>query len=184
MKKLIRCRVCGYVTEEHKLGEVCPICKVASRAFEPLIMGTASNARLFLINLDLHAIVVHLSQSLAFIIPFMVLLLRLFPSVQSVFSHDTLYFLILIYPFAVLASFISGILDGIFRLRSLGGWLPVTKMIAGVLMLALTVALCFVAPADQYSLWTIILSLASLAVAVFLGMKGKILSHIIIPDGY
>lgn len=184
MKKLIRCRVCGYVTEEHKLGEVCPICKVARRAFEPLIMGTATTTRLFLINLDLHAIVVHLSQSLAFIVPLMALFLQLFPSGQSVFSHSTLYFLILIYPFSVLASFFSGIFDGIFRMRSLRGRLPITKMIAGALMLALTVTLCFVAPADNYALWTIILSLASLAVAVFLGMKGKILSHIIIPDGY
>jgi hypothetical protein len=184
MKKLIRCRVCGYVTEDHNLGEVCPLCKVARRAFEPLMMGTASSTRLFLINLDLHAIIVHLSQSLAFIVPLMTILLNVFPAIQSVFTSDTLYFLILIYPIAVLASFISGIFDGFFRLGTLSSRPPLTKILAGALLLALSVVLYFVAPEDNYALLTVILSLASLPVAVFLGMKGKILSHIIIPDGY
>lgn len=184
MKKFLRCRVCGYITREDKLGDVCPLCKVASRAFEPLIMGTAGRTRMFIINLDLHAIVVHLSQSLAFMIPLLVLLLKSFPSVLNYISYEILYFLILIYPFTVLASIISGVFDGIFRLRSLSGRIPVLKIIAGNIMLALTVALCFVAPAEGYSWWTLVLSLAALIVAVFLGMKGKILSTIIIPDGY
>jgi hypothetical protein len=184
MKKLMRCRVCGYVTESDKLGEVCPICNVASRAFEPLILGTATRTRLFIINLDIHAIVVHLSQSLAFIIPLMLILRYLFPSFNEFLSNETMYFIMLIYPPAVFASLVSGIFDGYFRLTNFKGKLPITKMIAGTLLLALSILMCYVSSAGDFGLWTILISLASLGVAIFLGMKGKILSHIIIPDNF
>ena len=32
---LVRCRACGFIMEEEKLGDVCPACGIPRKAFEP-----------------------------------------------------------------------------------------------------------------------------------------------------
>ena len=58
MDKLVRCKACGYVMAEEKLGEVCPACGALRKVFEPYVDPVAPERRRRL-DLDLHPILVH-----------------------------------------------------------------------------------------------------------------------------
>ena len=84
MKELVRCRPCGYVMEADKLGDVCPACGLPKKVFEPYRERVSRN-RLMLLNLDLHPIVIHLSQALVIAIPLLVIITKLFTGFQPEF---------------------------------------------------------------------------------------------------
>ncbi len=75
MKELVRCRPCGFVMEAGKLGDVCPACGMPRKVFEPYREKVSIN-RLRLLNLDLHPIAIHLSQTLVIAIPVLVVLVN------------------------------------------------------------------------------------------------------------
>ena len=54
--------------EAGKLGDVCPACGLPRKVFEPYRERVSIN-RLRLLNLDLHPIVIHLSQAMVIAIP-------------------------------------------------------------------------------------------------------------------
>ena len=76
MKELVHCRPCGFVMEADKLGDVCPACGLPRKVFEPYREKVSLN-RLFVLNLDLHPIAIHLSQALVISIPLLAILINL-----------------------------------------------------------------------------------------------------------
>ena len=183
MKELVRCRPCGYVMEADKLGDVCPACGLPRKVFEPYRERVSRN-RLTILNLDLHPIVIHLSQALVIAIPMLVILTRFFPDFQSQILMNVLVFSVFVFPFTLMFAIITGIIDGLTRFKTLATPLLRVKIIFSLIILALSVAIFFIAPKEELYYLTLLLSIMSLAAGVQLGLWGKKLINVILPGTY
>jgi hypothetical protein len=183
MKELVRCRPCGFVIEADKLGDVCPACGLPRKVFEPYREKVSLN-RLLLLNFDLHPIAIHLSQALVILIPFLTGLIYLFPDFQHNILKDVLIFSVFVFPFTLIISIITGIIDGLTRFKTLATPLLIRKIFASSVIIILSVVLFFVARYEDYGIMTIILSLICLATGIQLGLWGKKLINVILPGTY
>lgn len=183
MKELVRCKPCGYVMEADKLKDVCPACGMPRKAFEPYRERVALN-RLFVLSLDLHPIAIHLSQTFVIMIPLLILVTKLLPSFNyELFSH-VLTFTIYVFPLTLIAAIGTGILDGLYRFKTLTPPLLRLKILFSSIIIVLGVAMFFVAKDGNYGIITILLSLGCLFCAVRLGLVGKHLIDVILPGSY
>lgn len=183
MKELVRCKPCGYVMEAGKLKDVCPACGMPAKAFEPYRERVALN-RLFVLSLDLHPIAIHLSQTFVFLIPGLIIFTRLFPGIQNELFTHVIRFSIYAFPLTLISAVLTGILDGLFRFKTLTPPLLRLKIIFSSIIIVLASAMFFVARDGNYSIVTILLSLGCLACAVRLGLLGKHLIDVILPGSY
>ena len=183
MKELVRCRPCGYVMEADKLGDVCPACGLPRKVFEPYRERVSRN-RLMLLDFDLHPIVIHLSQALVIAIPVLAVMLNLFPQFNPEIVKSVLIFSVFIFPFTLVMAIITGVIDGLTRFKTLSTPLLRVKIIFSFIILGLSVALFIIAPRENFYIWTIILSLLSLATGIRLGLWGKKLINVILPGTY
>jgi hypothetical protein len=183
MKELVRCRPCGFVMEADKLGDVCPACGLPRKVFEPYREKVSRN-RLILLNLDLHPIVIHLSQALVIAIPLLVILKSFFSNFQPEVIKNVLIFSVFIFPFTLVMAIITGIIDGLTRFKTLATPLLRVKIIFSFIILTLSIIIFFVAPNENNYILTIILSILSLGAGVQLGLWGKKLINVILPGTY
>jgi hypothetical protein len=183
MKELVRCRPCGFVMEADKLGDVCPACGLPRKVFEPYRERVSRN-RLILLNFDLHPIVIHLSQALVILIPFLTIITNLFKNFQPEILKSVLIFSVFVFPFTLIMAIITGVIDGLTRFKTLATPLLRVKIIFSLIILSLSVTLFFVAPHENYYLLTIIISFLCLAAGVQLGLWGKKLINVILPGTY
>jgi len=183
MKELVRCRPCGYVMEADKLGDVCPACGLPRKVFEPYREKVSRN-RLLLLNLDLHPIVIHLSQAMVIAIPLLVILKSFFSSFQPEVIKNVLIFSVFVFPFTLVMAIITGIIDGLTRFKTLATPLLRVKIIFSFIILALSVIIFFVAPDENNYILTLILSILTLGAGVQLGLWGKKLINVILPGTY
>ena len=183
MKELVRCRPCGYVMEADKLGDVCPACGLPRKVFEPYREKVSRN-RLILLNLDLHPIVIHLSQALVITIPVFVILKSFFASFQPEIINNVLKFSIFVFPFTLVFAIISGVIDGLTRFKTLATPLLRVKIIFSLIILTLSILIFFIAPNEKNYIITIVLSILSLGAGVQLGLWGKKLINVILPGTY
>lgn len=183
MKELVRCRPCGFVMEADKLGDVCPACGLPRKVFEPYRERVSRN-RLMLLNLDLHPIVIHLSQAFVIAIPMLVILTKLFPGFQTEMLKSVLIFSVFIFPFTLVMAIITGVIDGLTRFKTLATPLLRVKIIFSFIILSLSILLFFVAPHNDYAWLTMVLSILCLAAGIQLGLWGKKLINVILPGTY
>jgi hypothetical protein len=183
MKELVRCRPCGFVMEADKLGDVCPACGMPRKAFEPYRERVSLN-RLRLLNLDLHPIAIHLSQSLVIAIPLLAILTNFFPGIYPIVLKNVMIFAVILFPFTLGLAIMTGVIDGLTRFKTLKTPLLRVKIIFSLIILTLSVILYFVAPNEDYYILTIIISFLSLAAGVQLGLWGKKLINVILPGTY
>jgi rubredoxin len=183
MKELVRCRPCGYVMEADMLGDVCPACGLPRKVFEPYRERVSLN-RLKLLNLDLHPIVIHLSQALVIAIPLLTLLLNLFPEFNPEIVKSVLIFSVFVFPFTLVMAIITGIIDGLTRFKTLATPLLRVKIIFSIIILSLSLGIFFIAPDENFYIWTIFLSILSLVAGIRLGLWGKKLINVILPGTY
>jgi rubredoxin len=183
MKELVRCKPCGYVMEADKLKDVCPACGMPRKAFEPYRERVALN-RLFILSLDLHPIAIHLSQTFVFLIPALIFFIKLFPEVQNELFTHVLVFSLYAFPLTLISAILTGILDGLFRFKTLTPPLLRLKIIFSSIIIVLAAAMFFVAKDGDYGIVTILLSLGCLFCAVRLGLLGKHLIDVILPGSY
>ncbi|OFX42211.1 MAG: hypothetical protein A2046_03855 [Bacteroidetes bacterium GWA2_30_7] len=183
MKELVRCRPCGFVIEADKLGDVCPACGMPRKVFEPYRERVSANRKTIL-AFDLHPIAIHLSQTFVVLIPIMILLKMIFPDFYPEVIFNVLIFAITIFPFTLILAIISGVIDGLTRFKTLLSPLLKIKIIFSTLILILSAVVFFFAKYDNYGFDTLLLSLASLACAVRLGLWGKKLLEVILPGTY
>lgn len=183
MKELVRCKPCGYVMEAGKLKDVCPACGMPAKAFEPYRERVALN-RLFVLSLDMHPIAIHLSQTFVILIPLMIFSTMLFPDFNNDIFTNVLQFSIYIFPLTLIAAIITGVIDGLFRFKTLTPPILRLKIILSSIIIVLAGTMFFVAKDGNYGLFTIILSLGCLFCAVRLGLLGKHLIDVILPGSY
>jgi hypothetical protein len=183
MKELVRCRPCGYVMEADKLGDVCPACGLPRKVFEPYREKVSRN-RLILLNLDLHPIVIHLSQALVIAIPLLAIIINFFSSFQPEILKSVFRFSVFVFPFTLALAIITGVIDGLTRFKTLKTPLLRVKIIFSLIILLLSIVQFFVAPHAENYIFTIILSILCLVAGVQLGLWGKKLINVILPGTY
>ncbi len=169
--------------EADKLGDVCPACGLPRKVFEPYRERVSLN-RLKLLNLDLHPIVIHLSQALVIAIPVLAIITHLFPGFQTDILKNVLTFSVFVFPFTLLFAIITGVIDGLTRFKTLSTPLLRVKIIFSLIILSLSVALFFIAPHENLYILTLIISILSLAAGIQLGLWGKKLIDVILPGTY
>jgi len=182
-EELVRCRPCGYVMKASDLGDVCPACGLPRNVFEPY-RERVSPKRLFILALDIHPIAIHLSQTFVALTPMLIIFHSIFPNFQAEIIHPVIKFSIFMLPLSLILSFISGIIDGITRFKTIRTPLLRSKIIYSSLILILAFTQWLTFTSNVYNLSTIVLSLAALLCAVKLGLMGKELINVILPGTY
>ncbi|PCH67665.1 MAG: hypothetical protein COC06_10980 [Bacteroidales bacterium] len=183
MKELVRCRPCGYVMEKDKLNGVCPACGLPDKVFEAYRERVSPN-RLFILNLDLHPIAIHISQTFIALIPLLLVSLWLFPNYHPEKVRIIAEFLIIFLPLALVLAFITGIVDGITRFKSLKPPLLRNKIIYSVILLLISGVLLYLMMHSQSHMLLLLVGLIGLGFAVVLGLIGKSLLNVILPGKY
>lgn len=169
--------------EADKLGDVCPACGLPRKVFEPYRERVSLN-RLKLLNLDLHPIAIHLSQSLVIAIPVLVILTHFAPSLYPDVLKNVLVFSLTLFPFTLVLAIMTGIVDGLTRFKTLRTPLLRVKIIFSLIILMLSVTMFFVSKNENNYILTILLSLLSLGAGIQLGLWGKKLINVILPGTY
>ena len=177
MKKMVRCRACGYIMAEDKLGDRCPACGAMRTVFEPYTDPMGEKRRRIL-KLDLHPMAVHFPT--AFSVAILVF------SIGALFVGGQVGQLLLcaigtmslFLPLVVLLAFLVGLVDGTTRFRHIKNSLILkTKISVGVVYFILALALaCIVwvyVPESLTLIPTIvILSAGCVACTVILSLLG------------
>lgn len=183
-EELVRCRPCGYVMKASDLGEgVCPACGLPHTVFEPYRERVSAN-RLFILGLDIHPIAIHLSQTFVALIPMLIIFHFIFPDFQEVIIHSVINFSVWALPFSLVASTISGVVDGITRFKTIRTPMLFSKMIYSALILFTSILQLVIFTPNLYYWYTVVLGLISLGFAVRLGLLGKHLLDVILPGTY
>ena len=184
MSELVRCKPCGYVCRRDALRRVCPACGAGLSAFEPY-EDRVSAARRFILNLDLHPILVHSPQTFATLLPALVLVGWVFPTFFANELSTVVRFTALILPVTVVGAIISGLIDGKVKFKRLGVPLVMLKIVAGACLLIISIvnaAIILVGGfQDSVRPLVMVLGVASLVCAVLLGHTGKRLILPILP---
>ncbi len=186
-EELVRCRPCGYVMKKSELEKVgvCPACGLPHNVFEPY-REKVSARRLFILSLDIHPIVIHLSQTFVAMIPVLMIAHLLFPRFIPEILSPVIDFSIVVFPLTLIGAFISGIVDGLTRFKTLDTPLLKSKIYYGaaILILSFAMLLSLIFMPEKYLVIDLVLSLGALFCAVKLGMMGKELLNVILPGTY
>lgn len=169
--------------EAAKLKDLCPACGMSSKVFEPYRERVALN-RLFVLSLDLHPITIHLSQTFVVLIPFLIIVTNLFPGFYHERLSHVLLFSIYFFPLTLLAAVTTGVIDGLYRFKSLTPPLLNLKIIFSSAMIVLAGTLFLIAKDGDNGLISLLLSLGCLYFAFRLGLLGKKLLNVILPGAY
>jgi len=182
-EELVRCRPCGYVMKASELGDVCPACGLPRNVFEPYRERVSPN-RLLILSLDIHPIAIHVSQTLVAFTPLLIIFHWIFPEFQETIVHSVINFSIYMLPLSLLASFVSGLLDGITRFKTLRTPMLKSKIIYSIAITLLSVIQLIIFKPEEYNLLTLAIGVIILACAVKLGLLGKRLLDVILPGTY
>jgi rubredoxin len=183
MKELVRCKACGYVMEAGKLKDVCPACGLSSKVFEPYRERVALN-RLFVLSLDLHPITIHLSQTFVFLIPFLLIIIHLFPAFNNQLFTSVLIFSVYAFPLTLIAAITTGIIDGLYRFKSLNPPFLRMKIMLSSAIIISAIIMFMIASERNFGILTFIISLTCLYFALRLGLLGKKLLNVILPGSF
>ncbi|MDD4993068.1 MAG: hypothetical protein PHR83_12625 [Paludibacter sp.] len=183
-EELVRCRPCGYVMKASDLGEgVCPACGLPHTVFEPYRERVSAN-RLFILGLDIHPIAIHLSQTFVALAPLLMIFHLIFPNFQETIVHSVVTFSVWALPISLVASTVSGIIDGVTRFKTLQTPMLKSKIYLSILILATSTTELVLFVPENYTWYIILLNLLSLGFAVKLGLLGKHLLDVILPGTY
>ncbi len=177
MAALVRCKSCGYIMAESRLGDRCPACGVPRKMFEPWT-DPVSRERRRRLDLDLHPIVVHFTVTFTASALALDLLALVAPGLLGGLLSCVLLVVVAVLPLTVLAAWLAGAADGKVRFRRLSTPLLVRKMmIGGAMFLCSAAAAAVVVAAGLEPAWTRIALAVLLAVAagfaVVLSRAGK-----------
>jgi rubredoxin len=140
MKETVICPVCGYVTTEDRLGEVCPACGAKRGVFKPF-EERVSKKRRILLNLKLHPMTVHFPQALSLAVFALLVFSRVVNHPLKGDLWTAVEVMMVLLPLSVLGAALPGILDGKTRFRRLGTPFLKTKLLISGIFLAGSLAL-------------------------------------------
>ncbi|MCB0805187.1 MAG: hypothetical protein KDC05_05265 [Bacteroidales bacterium] len=180
-ERLFICKPCGYVMRESELGDICPACGLPRKVFEQY-KERMSPGRSRILQLDLHPIAVHFPQTVLVFLLQALLINIFFPDFYPEVLLGTATFSAVLFPVTVLGAFLSGVIDGKLRFKSLKPPILKKKIIYSSVMLVASVFTPFVAwggVLDLYDkLWLLVCGSVALFCAIVLGHAGKRLMNI------
>jgi rubredoxin len=176
MANLIRCKACGYITEEGKIKDVCPACGVPAKMFEPYT-DPLSEKRRRILDLHIHPIIVHFPQAFAFTLFVLAVLSFVAPPQINEALHYTIQVISSALPFFLILALLTGLIDGKTRFRKVTTPFLKKKIIIGLIFFITSIALVVVAFTQQLSAISamalfIFLTIMALGCAVSLGLIG------------
>ena len=177
MKKLVRCKSCGYIMPEAKLRDKCPACGVPREMFEPYTDPMAESRRIIL-DYHLHPIAVHFPTSFAVAILVFTIAMFFFSGPVGELLICATKVMALFLPLLVLITFLVGLLDGKIRFRRLDrSRILKSKMLWGSLFFVLALGLALLVWMGGLGSVTLIsiaaaLAAASVACSVLLALLG------------
>lgn len=182
--ELSRCKVCGYVMETHKIGEVCPACGVPAKVFEPYKL-TMSEERYKMLSLHLHPIILHFPQAFVVVAAGMLILSFLFTGELQSQIFTIIKFNLLFLPLTVVMGAATGIKDGQLRFKKLSPPALQFKIKLSVGFLVLSLATAVLGMVWDYTVINrvilLVLTLVQTGIAVMLGRAGAKLIESFIP---
>ncbi len=180
-EKLYICRPCGYVMKESELEDVCPACGLPRKVFVDY-KERMSPGRNRILKLDLHPIAVHFPQTMLIILIQALLLNLIFPHLIPEVFIGTARFTAFVFPFAVFGAFLSGLIDGKLRFKSVTTPVLKMKIIYSSVMFLVSLLTPFFAwegiEETASKLWLLCIGAVALFCAIVLGHAGKRLMNI------
>lgn len=177
---LMRCKACGYVIEQAKIGEVCPACGLPRTVFEEY-KDPVKPGRRKIIDLHLHPIGVHFPQALATLIAFFIIASWILERTLAIQLLESTQVLAVLLPFSVLGAMLAGLLDAKVRFKKIGTPLLKIKIALGTLLLLMSVAICVLVLVPNLGRWTVYavlaLSLGCVGCEIVLGSIGAKLMY-------
>ena len=185
MAKLLRCKACGFIIKEGKLGDRCPACGVPRTSFEPY-EENISEKRKKILDMDLHPIVVHFPQAFSVFIFLLTVITFIFPSFLRSQIRCAIPILAIFLPIAVIGAILSGALDGKTRFKKIKTPHLIKKITFGTIFFVLSIPLAI------YSLYFINIEIGIILILIFslgcmmcggvLGLIGKTLLNAKLPN--
>ncbi len=177
MKKLIRCKACGYIMEEGKLGDKCPACGAPKTAFMPYV-DTMGARRRNILKLDLHPIAVHFPISFSVAVLVFSIAIFFLAGDARTFLINTNRILVLLIPVMVIIAGTVGYIDGKVRFRKLGNsQILKRKILYASIFLAASIALAVVVWVSglenpAYIAASVVLAALALGMIIILSLLG------------
>jgi hypothetical protein len=176
MKKLYKCRVCGYVVGRKDPPGICPACGVKGKIFEEY-ESPISEKRRKVLELQIHPVMVHLP--IAFVSSmFLINVLRIigFINDQSVFIC-MLRAIVLILPFVAIFATLAGMFDGKIRFKRINTPHLKKKLVLACFFILISISLFviqyfFDLHRSTYNIIILIHSTVLLGIATPLGLIG------------
>jgi peptidoglycan/LPS O-acetylase OafA/YrhL len=185
MAQLVRCKSCGYITRQSRVGDVCPACGVPAKNMLAYTDPVSAKRRRIL-TLDIHPVVDHFCE--AFSVATLVLAVAgLFIRGRlDSYLFDTLITLSFFTPLGVIASFATGMLDGKVRFRRVTTPILIKKMAFGASFFVFSVVMLFVALRPEFPTRTLlevylVFNIGAFICAFFLGLLGSGLNEAELP---
>ena len=176
MNKLYKCKVCGFVSKNKILPELCPACGFKGKIFEEF-EPTISEKRRKALELHAHSALIHFPIAVITYIFFinLFILANVIPW-HSVFV-DSLKAMVWLLPFVTLMGMLSGLYDGKLRFKKITTPLLKKKMFLSILLVVVSTSLFilqYVLELDQslFSLLILAHSLVLLGLVTILGLIG------------
>jgi uncharacterized membrane protein len=140
-KTMVRCKVCGYITPEGKLGDKCPACGALRVVFEPYI-DTVTEPRRKVLRMDIHPVAVHFPTSFAVSILVLSVATLFFSGEARALLTCTVKILAILLPLVVILALIVGIVDGKIRFRKIRiSMILKTKILYASILLVISLGL-------------------------------------------
>lgn len=184
MKKLVRCKACGYIMGEGDVKDLCPACGVPAKAFEPYT-SKISEKREKILSLHLHPIIVHFPQALVVLVVFFAATALIFGDILGGILQAGLRINAVFLPLSVIAAFLVGLLDGKTRYKRLTTPALKSKMVLGIAFFVLSLAAALLVLLTTLTslvlIIVLVLGIAGLVIAIRLGEEGSSLMEAFLP---
>lgn len=183
---MIRCKACGYIMKEGKLGDRCPACGAPRTAFEPY-RDLVAEPRRRILNLHLHPIAVHFPVSFSVAAFVFLAVISFLPAAAQALLLSTIMVITLFMPLVVLVSAVVGWIDGKIRFRKIGNsQILQKKILYGILLFVDSVALALIVWAGGLNaslliLAAIVTSGVAVFLAILLGLLGTSITEAAFP---
>jgi hypothetical protein len=144
VKEYLKCKACGYIISSDDPTDVCPACGLARKVFEDYKYNL-SPRRKFILDMDFHAIMVHLPQTIAVLIPFFGILSLVTDAgigIKFLYTVEAITYLL---PLTVAAALLSGLFDGRIRFKKLNTPALKKKIVFGSGLFAVSAVMAYIA---------------------------------------
>jgi hypothetical protein len=144
MANLMRCKACGFVTDQGNIKDVCPACGVPAKMFEPYTHPLSLKRRRIL-DLHTHPVLVHFPQAFALTLFLLSFFAFFVPQTLLAILDPTIKVLSALLPFSVILAKATGILDGKIRFRKVTTPLLKKKILLSLIFFITAVVLAALA---------------------------------------